>query len=102
MVRVFSPTGSTFIFSTFRVSALSQARSPARQEESLPRWDCSRPLRNLRVRATSLTTSGGTPIYPNPGDDKPARLGFSGPRFRTEEIGYVRCLIYLILKIRSN
>lgn len=57
MVRVFSPTGYTFLFSGFRVSGLSWARSPARQEESLPRWHRFRPPRNLCVRAASLAAS---------------------------------------------
>lgn len=94
MVRLFCPTGNTFIFSAFRVLALSRAWSPAWQEQSLPLWDCSRPPRNLRVRAASLTASGGTPNYPKPDGDKPAPLGFSDRRFRTEEIGYIRCLSY--------
>lgn len=53
--EVFYPTGNAFFFLTFRGRALSL--SPARQEESLPRWDCSGPPRNLRVRAASLAAS---------------------------------------------
>lgn len=97
MVRGFFPAGNFFFFLAFRASALSGARSPAKQEDSLLRWDCSRrppsPPPHCHRRET--------PIYANPGD-KPAPLGFSDSRFRTEEIGYVRCLSDLVLKIRRN
>lgn len=79
MVLVFSPTANTFFFSTFRVWGLSRARSPARQEESLPHGDCSRQPRNLRIRAVSravtpLPSRGNSHLSKSRRQTRPARL----------------------------